>query len=61
MPDISKCLNEQCNLSKSCYRFLCEPSEWQSYSDFKPNEDGTCEHYDFIGNYRRNNERLPDM
>ncbi len=43
MPDISKCLNESCPLKERCYRFKCAGSEYQTYSDFQPNEDGSCD------------------
>jgi len=36
MPDITKCTNNECELSKSCHRFICEPSESQSYANFEP-------------------------
>lgn len=44
MPDIAMCLNEECPLKETCYRFTATPSEyWQSYMDFKY-EDG-CKDY----------------
>lgn len=37
MPDISKCTNDECPLKNKCYRFTCEPSEYQkSYTRFEP-------------------------
>jgi len=46
MPDITKCVNEKCKLRKECWRFMCEPDRnWQSCSEFKPNKNGTCEHF----------------
>ena len=46
MPDISMCNNKECLISKSCYRFSCEPNPYgQTYSDFKPDSDGDCEFY----------------
>ena len=45
MPDISMCINKDCNLSNMCYRFLATPSEPQSYTEFKPNNDGTCDNF----------------
>jgi hypothetical protein len=37
MPDITKCTNQDCPLSFSCYRFKCKPSEYhQSYQRFEP-------------------------
>lgn len=37
MPDITLCTNDNCELSKSCWRFNAPPSEhMQSYSKFNP-------------------------
>lgn len=45
MPDISMCINEDCTLKKSCYRYTANPNEfWQVYGDFKQ-EKGECYHY----------------
>jgi hypothetical protein len=35
MPDISLCVNDDCPLKDTCYRRQAEPSQLQSYSDFK--------------------------
>lgn len=45
MPDISKCNNDTCPLRKDCYRFIVKPSEYQYYTDFKPDESGKCDAY----------------
>ena len=46
MPDISMCVNKECTLKETCYRFTAKPSEFrQSYGSFKPEEDGTCRGY----------------
>ena len=34
MPDITMCSNNLCPKSKQCYRFMAEPSEWQSVACF---------------------------
>ena len=40
MPDITMCINEECPLSNSCWRFNCPPSEFkQSYDKFEPQID----------------------
>lgn len=39
MPDISKCKNNFCPSRVNCYRFTSTPSEFQSYSSFKPDEN----------------------
>lgn len=43
MTDISKCANEDCPIKHKCYRRTAPASDWQSYMDFKPNDDGTCD------------------
>ena len=44
MRDISMCLNKDCKLKETCYRFKAKQGKYQSYSDFKP-KDGKCEYY----------------
>jgi hypothetical protein len=40
MTDISKCTNEQCPISKKCFRFTAPSNEFrQSYSRFEPDID----------------------
>jgi hypothetical protein len=58
MPDISKCTNKNCPLSKKCHRYTVEPSEHrQSYSSFTyyvdDNEEIICDH--FISNIKHEN------
>jgi len=37
MPDITMCKNDKCPLNYSCWRFICQPSEYnQSYAVFQP-------------------------
>ena len=36
MTDITKCVNDECDLRESCYRYLAEGGEFQSYSLFIP-------------------------
>jgi len=45
MPDITMCMNDECHLAKECYRHEATPSDWQSYSHFRPNEAGDCDHF----------------
>lgn len=45
MPDMQMCSNDECPLSRECYRFLAFPSEWQVYGNFDPKDDGTCDHF----------------
>lgn len=46
MPDISMCANQVCPLFQKCYRAQAEPNPWrQSYSEFKPNENGECDYF----------------
>ena len=35
MPDITMCSNNNCPLKHNCYRFMANPSQWQSYAEFK--------------------------
>ena len=43
MPDISMCMNHECPVHRSCYRYTATPNDyWQAYADFKPDEDGVC-------------------
>lgn len=57
MPDISKCANRVCPKRNSCYRFISSSSEyWQSYTDFKFNEDGTCESFIDVNERNRKGE-----
>jgi len=44
MPDISMCVNKDCPLKDSCYRFTAIPDEiMQSYSEFQiEDESGEC-------------------
>ena len=45
MPDISMCSPERIlEVCKDCYRRTAEPSMWQSYSRFKPDNDRECEY-----------------
>lgn len=44
--DISMCENQTCPLKEKCYRFMAEPNPtYQSYADFKPDENGKCDFY----------------
>ena len=46
MTDITKCTNSRCGKRERCYRYSATAHEsWQSYSHFKPNENGECEHF----------------
>ena len=50
MSDISLCLNTSCPLREVCYRFKAVPSEYQSYADFKPDDNGKCDYFIKIKN-----------
>lgn len=44
--DISLCRNNKCKLRLRCFRFLYKSNHpWQSYQDFEPNKDGTCDSF----------------
>jgi len=53
MPDITKCVNEDCQDRLICYRFLVRPSEKQSYARFEPDKKtGLCKDYlEIYGDY----------
>ncbi len=46
MPDISKCMNEECLARNVCHRYTAEPSEYQWYSDYQPKDgEERCESF----------------
>jgi len=45
MPDISMCSNKECKDKEKCYRYMAEPSHWQSYMRPKAVSKDTCEHF----------------
>lgn len=54
--DISMCQNDECPLRKQCYRYNAIPCEYmQSYAEFKPDEDGKCDHFWQITDQRTRN------
>lgn len=50
MPDITMCANKLCNKKEKCYRFMAEPSEYQSYAMFE--SDG-CEFFMILPKQRK--------
>ena len=45
MADITMCSGEMCAKKESCYRYTAPVNEYrQSYSDFKPNDDESCDY-----------------
>ena len=46
MNDICKCLNDECTIKETCYRWTSTPDEfWQSYSKFNTELKEECEYY----------------
>ena len=46
MIDIAKCVNTGCPSAALCFRYTAIGSEYQSYSDFKPEEgEEKCEYF----------------
>lgn len=45
MADISACKGTGCLLKETCYRYLVEWSDYQSYFVDPPIKDGECEYY----------------
>lgn len=59
MSDITLCTNSTCGKRERCYRYSAKAHEsWQSYSYFKPNENGECEHFISLEKCTR---PLPDL
>lgn len=55
--DFAKCANKKCPLNKVCYRFVAPSAgETQTWSDFVPNADGTCDSFAEI-KFEESNER----
>lgn len=53
MPDISMCAAQDCPTADICYRKTATPSGYrQAYSEFKYNEDGSCDYFMEIWNNR---------
>lgn len=51
MPDISMCVNRECELRTQCFRYRAKPSDWQTYSSFDGGQD--CEYFMEIYNEDR--------
>jgi len=49
MPDITLCTNNTCTAKRTCYRFMAEPSEWQSYMAFGDIHGNKCSSFIEIG------------
>ena len=46
MPDVTLCLNHRCPSKENCYRFMAEPDDYQSYSNFENSQkDGKCKYF----------------
>lgn len=45
MADITMCVNKGCERAKDCYRVTANPSDYQSYAEFKCNEDNLWQHF----------------
>lgn len=45
MPDITACLNRQCTIRQTCFRYRCIHSEQQSVTIFKVQSERDCQHY----------------
>ena len=45
MPDITMCMNDDCELKNTCYRHEAKAGQIQSWSAFSPNNEGICEEY----------------
>ena len=48
MPDITMCVNDDCPLRETCYRYMAEPSTAQSMAKYEWKDDGQwawCEYH----------------
>lgn len=45
MPDISMCMNEECNIKEKCFRYMATPDKIQSYSRFNEDNQKKCGYY----------------
>ena len=45
MVDIAMCKSTDCKLKDTCYRYVAEPSEYQTVGLFAPSSDTQCEFY----------------
>jgi len=45
MSDITMCKGTNCPFKESCYRFMANPEEYQSYFVEPPIKDGKCTMY----------------
>ena len=46
MPDITMCKDHYCKLKETCYRYIADPSYYQSYFVGSPKDkDGSCKHH----------------
>jgi hypothetical protein len=45
MPDISMCKGGNCPHKEKCYRFMAEPSYYQTYFAEPPNKGDKCDYY----------------
>lgn len=45
MPDITKCLNEDCPIKETCYRWTAIASEWQSVAKYNYDKENGCDDY----------------
>ena len=53
MADIAACNGWNCPIAQKCYRFTCKKDDYQSYSDFKY-ENENCDYFWDNGNKTRN-------
>jgi len=45
MPDITMCRGEGCGMKERCFRYLADPSHYQSFFVTSPNQGKECEHF----------------
>jgi hypothetical protein len=50
-----RCDNDECPLSRECFRFLMYPTESDGVDAFKPKSDKECDHFIELAQYPDNN------
>lgn len=46
----AKCSGEGCEAKHNCYRYTVKPTPYQSYFNYPPIENNTCEYYIYTDN-----------
>ncbi len=58
--DYCACENSSCPMRKECWLYMFTRSEYQCFTRFEPNTDGTCDHFIDIKNVNHRLRVLKD-